>query len=469
MKRALLGVGLLVAALPLYADALDDQVRAGMEARHIPGLSLTIVKDGAVVRQSNYGKANLEHSVDVNPDTVFEMGSVTKQFVVLGILMAEKDGKLTLDDPLSKHLDGLPEAYQPLTLRRCLSHTAGIADYLGIGFDIRRDYSQVALQKLIVEKPLDFEPGLTWMYSNGGYALAAYALEEATGQKWEAYLKERIFTPLGMNDTDVQSVSAVIPHRATGYTWQGKTYTNSEVLRPSAATAAGALVTTAGDMAKWAIALQKGEIFTKELQAKAYEPIKLNSGREFEYGLGWMLRDSLGHHVVEHGGNTYGHSAHIAQYPDENLTVIVLTNAAGQSYSGLSDLVATHYLKRIERKPTPEERPDPNSERTGRILDALKNLLGREPSPDYFDAEAIAMLKTQRGTAVQTLLRAQVGEVLVLRLLTEEKVGNDTNLVYNGYSRRNKARISVLYSPEGKVVRLSVSPLGPRETEPSVD
>lgn len=441
---------LLLASLA-RADAVDDLINKSMSAAHIAGLSLTVVKDGKILRSQGYGYANLETRTKVTPETVFEVGSVTKQFTSTLILKLASEGKLSIEDPLAKYFDDLPEAQKPITIRRCLSHTAGLYEYLGIGIDIRKDYKPEAVFDIVKKKPLDFAPGDAWSYSNAGYAAAGLIIEKLTNKTWAENIQNDIFRPLGMKESYIQSVGRVIPNRASGYGWSGKAFTNSEVLRPGSAYAAGAILSTGPDMAKWTTALSNGKY---PGVSQAWEPIKLNGGRTYPYGMGWFLGKAWGQPVVQHGGNTYGHSAQISRYPQEGLTVVILTNATGQSYVHLADLVAKNYLEHVtvvEHKPM----PDPNKARTSKLIDALEEFKVKNPNPDLVGVELRSLMSTLRGTALKSSIRNSFGQIKALIYMGEEKDGDDTAVYYEVVGSKARAPLRMLVDKDNRLIRVA--------------
>ncbi|RZA22607.1 MAG: class A beta-lactamase-related serine hydrolase, partial [Lysobacteraceae bacterium] len=235
---------------PAHADKLDDALLEEMKRRHVPGLSVLVLKDGKVVREKGYGLANLEHAVPVTPQTVFQSGSIGKTFTAALILLLEQDGKLKLDDPIARHLPDTPPAWEKITIRHLLSHTSGLGDPYEI-IDFRKDYSDAELMALEARVPVRFGPGEKWAYSNMGYHLLGFIANRAGGKFYGDQLRERIFAPLGMG-TRVISEADIVPHRAAGYEWKGGAYQNQSWVAPRLNTTAdGSLYLTARDLARW--------------------------------------------------------------------------------------------------------------------------------------------------------------------------------------------------------------------------
>src|SRR5258706_2831383 len=256
----------LAFAASARADAVDDYLTAEIHDRHIPGLALAVVRGGHVEKLAGYGLANVELTVPVSPQSVFQIQSITKTFTSTAILMLFEEGRLALDDPIGKHLEGTPESWKGITLRHLLSHTSGIKDFINEPtVSIRLDVSEEDVLQATAPRPLNFAPGEKYAYSNTNYHLLAMVIRKITGKSYGDFLKERIFAPLAMTDTRVQSLRDVIPNRAAGYQWTGGRLRNGDFVAESIlAYGGGGGISTASDMAKWAVALDEGEVLKKE-------------------------------------------------------------------------------------------------------------------------------------------------------------------------------------------------------------
>jgi D-alanyl-D-alanine carboxypeptidase len=324
---------LLLAPLFCRADAADDLVSAALARDHIPGVSIAVVRDGKIEKLAGYGLANVEHNIPVKPTTIFQIQSVTKTFTSTAILLLAEDGKLKIDDLVSQHLDGTPESWKAIALRHLLSHTSGIKDFINeptvsLRIDLK-DESEVL--KVAVTRPLNFTPGEKYAYSNTNYHLLAMIVRKLTGRAYGDFLKERIFEPLGMSDTRIVSLSAIIPDRAAGYAWseRSKALRNGQYVAESILSyGGGGIVSTTADLAKWAAALQAGKVLKAEHWKEAWMPTKLTDGKLSGYGLGWGVGQVNGHRMVSHSGaHITGFTSSVNHFPDDRLTVIVLYNA----------------------------------------------------------------------------------------------------------------------------------------------
>lgn len=315
-------------SLHARADGIDDLVKAEMQKRQIPGLSLAVIKDGEVVKAQGYGFANLEHQVAATAHTVYEIGSISKQFTAVTIMMLVEEGKVGLNDTISAYLNGLPSAWNHVTIKHLLTHTSGIPDFeevIGYG-SYRNVFTDEALIKTVSALPMDFSPGEKWSYSNTGYVLLGMLLEKVTGKPYPEVIQERIFQPLGMLESRDSDPVVIIPHRAAGYALERKSLENRDAMQPSACKGAGTLVSTVLDMAKWDAALYAEKLVKSSSWEQIWMPVKLNDGTTFPYGFGWLLMPWQGHKLLMHSGGTAGFTTQFSRFTDDHITVVVLTN-----------------------------------------------------------------------------------------------------------------------------------------------
>jgi D-alanyl-D-alanine carboxypeptidase len=342
---AVVGGVLLVAGLA-RADRVDRYVKAQMAGHRIPGVALKIVRDGKVIKTAAYGLANVELDVRTKPEMVFEIGSITKQFTAAGILLLAQEGKLTVNDRISKHLKGTPAAWAEVTIRNLLTHTSGIKSYTGLdGFQIWRHLTQAQFIEKIGKEAMEFTPGSSWKYCNTGYNLLGYIIENVSGKNYWDFMSERIFQPLGMNATTNRLPRLVITNRASGYEQTNKVWIN----RDSDLTeifAAGAIASTVEDLVKWNAALDGEELLTSASKEQMWTPVKLNDGTIKKYGFGWNVDAVEGHKNIGHGGSTSGFSASLQRFPGDGLAVIVLTNTDEQIASTMARKIATFYFRK---------------------------------------------------------------------------------------------------------------------------
>jgi CubicO group peptidase (beta-lactamase class C family) len=329
------------------SDEVDDIVRADMEKRHIPGVSLAVIKEGKVIRAQGYGLANVELKVPASPETVYKIGSVSKQFIAAGIMLLVQDGKLKVDDKISTYLDEAPEAWRDITIRHLLTHTSGLSREAP-GFADLKVQADAALIKTAYGQPLSFAPGEKWRYCNLGYFTLAEIIRKVSGKPWGEFMRERVFAPLGMTSTRITTVRDIVPNRADGYYWRGN-LENEEVMlavRPS-----GAFLSSVLDMAKWDAALYGDGILSSDTLAEMWTPVTLNDGKQHPYGYGWELGPINGRKAVRHGGSLTGFRSSYVRLVDDKLSIVVFANCSSAAPGVIAIEVARHYA--AERAPEP--------------------------------------------------------------------------------------------------------------------
>jgi D-alanyl-D-alanine carboxypeptidase len=322
----LVAAALVFAIQGRTADPVDTYVRRQMEIHQVPGVVLAVVT-GGVVRTSAYGLANVELGVAAHPGSVFEIGSLTKQFTAACILLLAQDGALAVDDPISRYLRDTPRAWSNVTIRHLLTHTSGIPNYTGHGgFEMTKRLTQTEFIRALAALPADFAPGEQAKYCNSGYNLLGYIIENASGQSYWNFLAERIWSPLAMLATTNRDPAILVRNRADGYMRVKGVLRN----RDSDLTdvfSAGAIVSTAGDLLKWNAALDSGRILSAANRELMWTAGTLNDGTTCAYGFGWRIGKFQGRRNIGHSGSTSGFSASLQRFPDDKLTVIVLCNS----------------------------------------------------------------------------------------------------------------------------------------------
>ncbi len=312
---------------PVRADKVDAFIKAEMEKRQIPGLALVIVRDGKTAKSAAYGFSNLEHKTPATLNTVFEIGSVTKQITAAGIPLLQQEGKLLVDDKISKFFSELPPSWTNVTVRHLLNHTSGIKSYTGLnGFELTKKLTQKQFIAALAPLPLEFAPGEQYKYNNSGYSLLGYIIENASGKNYWEFLGERIFAPLGMTTATNRQPSIVVPNRADGYERRdgqpiNRDYDLTDIF------SAGAIVCTVGDLAKWNAALDSDKLLSAASKEQMWTSGKLNNGKAHGYGFGWRVEPYRDHNNIGHSGSTSGFSASLQRFPDDKLSVILLCNS----------------------------------------------------------------------------------------------------------------------------------------------
>ena len=299
-----------------------------------PGCAIGVSLDGQTVFEKAFGLAEMEHNIPNTPQTIFESGSVAKQFTAAALVLLEQDGKLKIDDPVRKYIPELPDYGKPVTIRHILTHTAGLRDWgsvmalTGVGRGDRVVTQPIALDVIYRQKSLDFEPGAEYSYSNSGYQLAAEIVERVSGKKFGEFLGERIFKPLGMTKSSWRDDHRrLVPGRAQGYSRPGPNASWMLNMPIMNVIGNGGMLTTVGDWLKWNAALDAktfGEPFVKALETQGV----LNDGRKISYALGLDVGSYKGIKEIAHSGGTAGYQTYLARFPEKKLSVAALCNGA---------------------------------------------------------------------------------------------------------------------------------------------
>ncbi len=322
-----------------------------------PGAAVIVVKDGKTLLRKGYGMANLELGVPITPESVFEVGSVTKQFTATAILMLQERGQLSVQDDITKYLTDFPTQGKKVTIENLLTHTSGIPSYTGMKEWAPTMREDLPLEKLIAffkGKPFDFEPGSKWDYDNSGYVLLGAIIEKVSGKSYERFVEDEIFKPLGMAHSSYGSWSDIVPHRAAGYDRGDDRFVNTSYISMTQPYAAGALMSTVDDLVLWDKALSAGTLVKTASLERMFTPYALTSGVSTRYGYGWTLHELAGRKVIEHGGDINGFSCDVLRIPEAKILVVVLTNnpEAAMRPDGVTHRIASTLLgvPDLERK-----------------------------------------------------------------------------------------------------------------------
>jgi len=330
----------LAAAVPALSartpdrDGLARKIDAVMSEVYRPGqpgAAVIVRKNGETILRKGYGMADLELGVPVAPDMVFRLGSITKQFTAVSILRLAEQGKLGLQDEITKFLPDYPTQGRKITIEHLLTHTSGIqsytdlAEWLPLG---RKDFTLEELIDLFKDKPMQFEPAEQWSYNNSGYILLGAVIEKVSGKTYEAFVDETIFRPLGMKSSYYGSAERIIPRRVPGYQEGKGGFVNAPYLSMTQPYAAGSLLSTVDDLAAWSDAVFSGKLVKKEWLDKAFTPYKLSDGESSGYGYGWFIADFGGHRSIEHGGGINGFTTYEMTFPEDRIFLAILTNSA---------------------------------------------------------------------------------------------------------------------------------------------
>ena len=307
---------------PDVTRKIDDYMDALVKAGWFNG-SILVARNGNVVVSKGYGMANFELDVPNTPHTKFRLGSITKPFTAMAIMLLQERGKLSDQDSVCKYLPECPPAWQSITLRHLLSHTSGIAKHDTAGIYLKTAMMPMTLPQLIdsfKNKPPDFKPGEKMDYNNNGYILLGYVIEKVSGQSYETFVSENIFKPLKMLDSGYDNHDPIIKNRAAGYRREGATLLNATYIDQSQPFSAGALYSTTEDLLRLDQALYDNKFLSQKSLDTMFTPVTGN------YGYGWFVNKQFNRLAISHPGGVPGSAAMITRYPEEKLLIVMLSN-----------------------------------------------------------------------------------------------------------------------------------------------
>jgi len=345
-----------------HKKEIDAYIKGEMKAEQIPGLTYAIVRDGKIVDSGAYGYANVELKAPVNSNTLFNIGSIGKTFTATAIMLLQKDGKLSIDDPISKYLDSLPDSWNGITIKHLPSHTSGIKDYAhdfpGYPFiekDRKQEITEAQFIHMATALPLNFQPGERWAYSNSNFVLLGFIIHRLSGKPTGEFMKERIFGPAGLKETRYTDVSEIISNRSNGYLLDeddnNKLINGIYVSNFFSKMGDMGILTTATDLARWSIAQDDEKVLDKKTLQQMWTPSRLGADVEamgifgVNYGLGWTITDHRGNKEIGHNGSFInGYTATLTRFPDKHFAVVVLTNLNPTNVSWISYNIAGFYF-----------------------------------------------------------------------------------------------------------------------------
>ncbi|MGE0556119.1 MAG: serine hydrolase domain-containing protein [Gemmatimonadales bacterium] len=354
LRRLTVGLGLALGlASGLQAQAsrgrlvarIDSAVTAAMVANHNVGVSIGVMRGGDLLVAKGFGLAELEHQVPATAETVYRIGSITKQFTATAILRLVEQGKLALDDEITRFLPDYHTQGKRVTIHHLLTHTSGIKSYTSLGPTFWNESSRLDLDDeqmiaLFQDQPFDFEPGARYAYNNSAYYLLGAIIGKVTGMPYPQYLEREVLAPLGLEATSYCDNERVIPHRAEGYEVRGDTVFNDGPISMNTPGAAGAMCSTVLDLLAWQRASNEARLITPASRdrMRTVQVETGSSGGGYGYGLG--IRSTGGHRQLAHSGGINGFSANLAYFPDDDLTIVVLTNNGGGRASQITAEIA---------------------------------------------------------------------------------------------------------------------------------
>jgi CubicO group peptidase (beta-lactamase class C family) len=351
-------------------DRIDALVRHVMKKAQVPGMSVLVATGNDILLAKGYGMADIEHSARVDPDTVFAIGSATKQFTCLAVAQLISGGRMSLDDSIRRYVPELPEFDDPIAIRHLLNHTSGIFNYTQdreLHRRVDERHSHTDMLAWFKDIPPAFPPGDRWDYTNSGTYLLGMAIEKASGLSYGEYLQRHIFSPFGLQHTYYGDSFSLVPGRARGYdvTESGKV-THARDYDASVPFSAGALLSTTRDLFAYLRAVYAGEKVSEEIRSLLLTRANFAGGETIDYALGCILISQFeGHGKYSHSGEIYGYHSQVAYYPDDQLTIIVLSNRTSYLPSPVS------LERKIARIMLDEDEPDNRTQLVDLDRDAL--------------------------------------------------------------------------------------------------
>ena len=328
-------------------EAQLDAVVASYFKKDEPGAAVLVMRDGKPLLRKGYGLADVELGVAIQPEHVFRIASITKQFTAMAILQLVEQGKIGLDDPITKFFPDYPTQAKTITVEHLLTHTSGMKSYSSKDNFISMIRSDLTPQQLIdtfKNDPLLFSPGEQYASGNSGYVILGAIIEKVTGQSYADYLTSNVFAKAGLTQTYYDDPIRIIPKRVEGYSRNRDAIVKARYVSPTIPYSAGSIMSTVDDLARWTGAVAAGNVVRPDLLQRAWTPYKLTSGEATTYGYGWEIDDLLGSRVISHGGRVMGFTAYALWMPEEKVFVAVLANTEAMSTEYLARRLATYAI-----------------------------------------------------------------------------------------------------------------------------
>jgi CubicO group peptidase (beta-lactamase class C family) len=395
MKTLVLAACLALVGVASSPDRLDRAIRAEMSREHVPGLTFAVVRHGRVVRTGAYGYANLEWRTPATVDTKFEIASISKMFVGAAVRLLVEAGSLDPEDPVSKYLGPLPDAWRGMKVRHLITMSSGLpedfaSELIPYDQDVTTPYDDASMVRAFFTLKMPAGVGERNVYGSPNYTMLSMIVAKISGMPFRAFVRQRIFVPAGMADSSYIDNSAVVPRRAEGYRraqdgslrkgWYLGQYLHA---RPD-----DGVLTTAPDLAKWLIALEQRRVL-KEPE-RLWDPTVADSGRPLDYGYGWMQETWLGHRRLDHsGGLRTGFHSFVARYPDDDLSVVVLTNCDFSLVRNYVNLIVRTYLPDVPDPAVERTTRDADPPATARLVSALQRMRQGRVDETVMEASAI--------------------------------------------------------------------------------
>jgi CubicO group peptidase (beta-lactamase class C family) len=438
-------------ATPATAVAsIESAVREAMDLTSTPGVAVAVVHGGDVLMAKGFGTANIETGSAVTTETMFQSGSVGKQFTAAGVMVLVEDGRIDLGESIRTYLPDAPESWQPITIRHLLTHSSGIPDYTSASFDYATNYSEDDLVRMASDLTLEYPAGTRWNYSNTGYAMLGVMISRVTGVPYWDFLRERVFDPAGMPTIRINTATEIVPHRARGYMpGPGGLQNASHVAEQTNTTADGSMLFSLRDMIAWNEVVRSRAVLSPGSWDQITTPLVLNSGNSHPYGFAWFFDEVAGQPVLEHSGSWQGFVNQYTRFPDQDLSVIVLTNARTAMSAPLAMRVGAMIDPVLTPEPPPTEAITDDPAVTTYIADMLAKMA--DGSIELTDFDFIRQTVFPRMRAALQAQLGTLGRPDDLTLLAREQVGDDTEFVYRGTWGDQRRRITLSIGPDGRL------------------
>jgi CubicO group peptidase (beta-lactamase class C family) len=448
------------ASSPPPAAAVDAFVGKALAERGVPGASVAVVRDGTVVLAKGYGLADVETGTKATEQTVYPLASVTKPFTAMATLMLVDDGKLSLDAKVTELLPDLPAAWGGVTVRHLLTHTSGIRSYTDVfgAQKVPNDkvFTAEEILALVKDAPLVFAPGERYAYCNTGYYLLGMIIERVSGKPYGTFVRERIFTPLGMTATTLDDYADARPVRAKGYAPAGGKAEPAGRTHPSQPFAAGALISTVADLAKWEAALNARKLLKPASYDLMWTPARFNDGKPSGYALGWQVDTYRTRPRQAHGGGITGFSTFFARFPEDKVTVIVLANQQGNAAGAIANGIAELFIPALQSNaPKPITDADPKT--TAMLRAMLAAAATGTADPELLTPEFRGFLLPDRIKEGPQMM-GRHGPLNAFELMEETTRDGNRVRVYRAVFGTTPIRATFVLSSENKIGGLRIEP-----------
>ena len=440
---------LLAATLPAAAETSSEKAAAlldGLIEANDPGLAVLAAQDGKILFEKGCGLADQEHHVPVIPQTTFLIGSVTKQFTASAILKLQEEGKLSVNDKLSKYIPGFPRGNE-VTLRQLLTHTSGIHNYNDDPgfFDRATNDTTEAFIEAMKQEPYDFDPGTKWSYVNSGYMVLGYIVAKVSGQSYGDFLRENFFQPLGMTNTGVFRAQLALPHEALGYSLGTNGFKPELNSDSSWAGGAGALYSTVEDLYRWNEGIFNGRVLDTASLKAAFTPVKMCENQvnsDSGYGFGWSIKRYRKLPVIWHAGGVDGFRSILLRLPGEAFTVTILANAGPGRTNAILEVLAAQ-LMNIYLADKLAPLPIVNTNVSSKSYDALTGRYDFIPPQDWRPYWGYILTISRRGTQLFSQLGAGPEQEMFPKSKTEFfwKEGGDAGITFVKGSRGKAVKL----------------------------